>query len=257
MSLSVVMVGSGNVATHISKRLNNQGVNILQVYSRTEESARLMAEKLSAEWTTDPKSLNSEADLYFLALKDSVLADFLIKSGLKNKLLVHCSGSLGISILSPYSNQYGVLYPLQTFSKSREINLEKIPIFIESSNAETEKKIFQLAKSISTSVNKATSSQRLQLHMAAVFACNFVNHMYTIAGEIMETSGFGFDYLEPLIRETCEKALRLHPREAQTGPAVRNDRNIIEKHLHTLEYDANLRLLYERLTQHISNFHKK
>ena len=257
MSLTVVMVGAGNVATHISKRLASQGFEILQVYSRTEESARLLADGLSTEWTTDPDMLNQEADFYFLALKDSVLADFLDQSGLKDKLLLHCSGSLNISILAPFSNNYGVIYPLQTFSKSRDVNLAEIPVFIESSDAVTEMEILRIAESISNCVRVATSGQRMQLHMAAVFACNFVNHMYAVAEGILEKSGFGFEYLETLIRETFEKALTLNPKEAQTGPAVRNDRNIVEKHLQSLEYDASLRLLYERISQHISTFHKK
>lgn len=257
MSFSVVIVGAGNVATHISKRLKSQGIRISQVYSRTEESAKSLANMIDAEWTTDPKALDLNAKCYFLALKDSELYDFLNNSVLRDKLLIHCSGSLDVSVLAPFTRKYGVIYPLQTFSKSREINVGTIPLFIEASDSETEIEILTLALKISTWVNHASGIQRMKLHIAAVFACNFVNHMYSIAGNLLESSGFGFEIIQPLIRETTEKVHYLSPKDAQTGPAVRNDFNIIEKHLTSLLPDTELIHIYEQLSQHISTFHQK
>ncbi|GAP69311.1 predicted oxidoreductase [Bacteroidales bacterium 6E] len=257
MSFSVVMIGAGNVATHIAKRLKNQGVRITQVYSRTEETAMTLADSMLSEWTTDPRAIDQQADVYFLALKDSVLVDFLDISGLKDKLLVHCSGSLDISLLARYSSRFGVVYPLQTFSKSREVETGEIPVFIEASDSETEREIFQLAQKISNQINRATSRQRMRLHIAAVFACNFVNHMYALADQIVVSTGFGFEILQPLIQETSEKIRYLHPKDAQTGPAVRNDRNIIESHLDCLRQDGDLSKVYELLSQHIFTFQQK
>lgn len=257
MSLNFVFIGAGNLATHLSQELLNAGYSILQVYSRTESSAKELAEKLNTTFTTLPGEINSDTDIYFVALKDSAFAEILSKVDFQNKLVVHCSGSLPISVLGEYSNNIGVLYPLQTFSKQREVNFAEIPVFIEANSKKNEEILFQIGHQISNSVTLINSEKRKALHIAAVFACNFVNHLYAISSEILKEKEISFDVLKPLINETASKVMEMEPQKAQTGPAVRFDTNIISKHLKELEKKPNFAELYNSISKSIFEFHQQ
>lgn len=257
MSLNFVFIGSGNLATHFSQALSKAGNSILQVYSRTELAAKELAEKLETSYTISPGEISPHADVYFVALKDSAIADVLPHINFQNKLVVHCSGSMPLSVLKKYSTNIGVFYPLQTFSKQRTINFAEIPVFIEANSTMNEEILFQIGRQISNSVSLLNAEKRKYLHVAAVFACNFVNHFYTISAEILNEKEIPFDVLKPLILETTAKVMEMEPAKAQTGPAVRFDENIISAHLNELKGKRNFAELYNSISKSIFEFHQQ
>jgi len=257
MSLNFVFIGAGNLATHLSQAIVKSGNNLLQVYSRTESSAKELAEKLNTSYTTSLNEINIDADIYFVALADSAFSEILPQINFQNKLVVHCSGSLPLSVLEKYSANFGVFYPLQTFSKQREVNFAEIPVFIEANSKENEAVLFQIGRQVSNSVTILNSEKRKYLHIAAVFACNFVNHFYTISAEILKEKEIPFDVLKPLILETAKKVQEIEPVKAQTGPAVRFDENIISSHLEELKGVRNFAELYKSISKSIFEFQQQ
>ncbi len=257
MSHRIVFIGAGNLATRLSSELKKNGCIIEQVYSRTFASASALGQLLQSGYTSTPEAVIRDADIYFIALKDSAIENVLPHISVGNNLLVHCSGSLSISWLSKYAVNYGVFYPLQTFSKHREVNFMQIPVFVEGSSKRVEDILLRLAKSISSKASVLDSERRLFLHIAAVFSCNFVNYFYTIAADMLQAKNIQFDVLHPLINETASKVLEMQPIEAQTGPAVRYDRNIINKHMDVLEEYPEFRELYKIVSDSIHQYHKK
>lgn len=253
--VTIVLVGAGNLATHLGKALVRAGYDILQVYSRTEDSARNLAGMLDAGYTTSAGRLVNDASLYIVSLKDSVVPELLpeITAGRERALFVHTSGSTPMDIWEGKAGRYGVLYPLQTFSKQRDVSFAEMPILLEASDQECYSVLETLAKKLSEKVLPATSEQRKYIHLSAVFACNFVNRMYAIGEKILREHGLPFELLLPLIDETARKVHELPPRLAQTGPAVRYDRNIIERHLELLSDHPGLREMYEQISKNIYN----
>lgn len=257
MSPNFCFIGAGNLASHLAVELNEKAGKVIQVYSRTEESARTLAEKIGADFTSQTENITSAADIYFVALKDSAVSEVLSRVDFLNKPLIHCSGSLPLSALDGFSSKTGVLYPLQTFSKGRPVDFSKIPVFVEANNRETLQLVQTLAETISEKVTSLDSEKRKSLHISAVFACNFVNHFYSLAAEFLESMNIEFDVLHPLIAETARKAIGMHPRKAQTGPAVRYDENIIDDHLTQLATFPELKELYSSISKSIFEHHKK
>lgn len=257
MSFKICFIGAGNLATHLSTALQNNGYNILQIYSRTVESAATLANSLGCNYTTSTKEICTVADLYIVALKDSAVSEVLAKINFQNKLVVHCSGSLPLTVLEKYSANIGVFYPLQTFTKNRTIDFSKIPTFIEANFEKNENILLEIARTISNEVSVLNSEKRKSLHISAVFACNFVNHMYAVAAEFLETNNISFDVLKPLIQETAQKVQELNPKNAQTGPAVRFDENIINDHLSQLKDYPQYEELYNSISKSIFEFHQE
>ncbi len=257
MTISVTIIGAGNVATHLAKALSKNEFVIKQVYSRTVESAAVLATKLQAEFTNETGKIDTSADMFFVALKDSVIDEVLSEIDFKNKLLVHCSGSLPLSVLNKHSKNRAVFYPLQTFSKERKIDFRSVPVFIEANTRENEKQLLEIARKLTNTVSVANSETRKQLHISAVFACNFVNHFYTISAELLKAKGISFDVLKPLIKETAQKIETVPPEKAQTGPAVRFDENIISSHLAELKGESDYEELYRLVSKSIFEHHKK
>ena len=253
--MKVVIVGSGNVATHLSLAMASlEGIEICQVYSPTEAHAQILAERLNCDFVTDPTQIRKDADVYLFALKDQALETVIRAVPANNGLWLHTSGSMPMQVFAGYTERYGVLYPLQTFSKSREISFQGIPLFIECHREEDKNCLEDLARRLSGKVCELSSEKRRSLHLAAVFACNFTNHIYALAEEILAKEGLSRDYLFPLIDETAAKVHELPAQEAQTGPAIRYDENIINKHLGMLADDPDVQTLYRLLSQSI---HKK
>ena len=253
--MKVVIVGSGNVATHLSLAIASlEGIEICQVYSPTEAHAEILAERLNCDFVTDPTQIRKDADVYLFALKDQALETVIRAVPANNGLWLHTSGSMPMQVFAGYTERYGVLYPLQTFSKSREISFQGIPLFIECHREEDKNFLEDLARRLSGKVCELSSEKRRSLHLAAVFACNFTNHIYALAEEILAKEGLSRDYLFPLIDETAAKVHELPAQEAQTGPAIRYDENIINKHLGMLADDPDVQTLYRLLSQSI---HKK
>ncbi|MFV0590383.1 MAG: Rossmann-like and DUF2520 domain-containing protein [Draconibacterium sp.] len=257
MSLNFCFIGAGNLATHLSFALNKRAGSVIQVYSRSVESAQSLAKKLGTSFTTSIKEITPDADVYFIALKDSVISDVLAEIDFQNKLVVHCSGSLSMTILKDFSLNHGVLYPLQTFSRMRSMDFAQIPVFIEANNTENQETLITLAREISGKVTTMDSAHRKSLHIAAVFACNFVNHFYTLAAEFLDSQDIPFNVLHPLIMETAMKVQEMPPKVAQTGPAVRFDESIINDHLQVLEKYPEKQALYNLISRSIFEHHQK
>lgn len=252
--MKVTLIGAGNLATQLGKSLKKAGVIISQVYSRTEDSARTLGELLEAEWLTDIKALRDEADIYIFSVKDSVLCE-LISEACKSrgeKLFLHTAGSMPMSCFEGKALHYGVFYPMQTFSKTKDVDFERIPVFIEGNSIETEDVIRSLANKLTQRVIRLSSVDRKYLHLAAVWTCNFTNYCYTVASDILGEHGIPFDVMLPLINETTEKIQKISPKEAQTGPAVRGDRNVMSKQLELMNGKEDLQELYKMLSKGIN-----
>lgn len=230
-----VIIGAGNVATHMALEMQRVGLEIGQVYSRTEMSASELAGKLGCSWTTSIDELRSDADFYLFCVKDAVLPGLLSRMKPNKGIWIHTAGSVPMDIFRMYTTRYGVLYPLQTFSKNREVDFRGIPLFVEASGEEVERILLELAGCLSDNVQTLSSEKRKTLHLAAVFACNFTNHMYSVATQLLEEKGISYNVLLPLIDETAAKIHQLKPVDAQTGPAVRYDENIIHEHVSQLK----------------------
>jgi predicted short-subunit dehydrogenase-like oxidoreductase (DUF2520 family) len=249
---NVVLIGAGNLATQLALSLFEKGIQVKQVYSRKIESAAELAGKVNASFTNNLSQLLPEADLYVIAVKDSAIQEVLenLQIG-ESKLIVHTAGSVPMNILEGFSSNYGVFYLLQTFSKSRKIEFSDIPICIEANHPSNLMNLENLGEKLSTSVNQINSDERKTLHLAAVFANNFVNHFYTLAADILHDKKLDFDLLKPLIRETAQKVESIQPADAQTGPARRNDQTIINAQLKMLQDKPELQKIYSFATESI------
>ena len=255
--MNAVIIGSGNLATHLAIALHEKGITISQIYSRTTSNAELLSQKLNCKFTIHTAEIDKNADIYFYALKDSSFHSVLKKFRAPKAIHVHTSGSISMKDFYGYAENYGVFYPLQTFSKKKEIDFSNIPICIEANSDKVEKVLQNLASLLSNNIYILSSEQRKKVHLAAVFACNFTNYMYDIAHDIVLSAGVEFDILKPLIAETAQKIETLSPREAQTGPAVRYDENTINKHLILLERNTHWHAIYLKLTKNIYLRHQK
>ncbi|MDM8159421.1 DUF2520 domain-containing protein [Labilibaculum sp. K2S] len=256
MIQKVVMIGAGNLATQLSLALHENGIDILQVYSKTVESAKALAGKLDCSFTISVKKIEKNADLYIFAVSDKALQPILDKWSVPIGNSVHTAGSIPVDIFENYTENYGVFYPLQTFSKERKVDFSNIPICIESNSLELRTDLIELAAKISNSVHLINSEQRKQLHLAAVFTCNFTNHMYCIGQKLLQEKDVDFELLKPLIAETAQKVLQLDPMSAQTGPAVRFDEEIMSSHEKALKNTPVFQKLYRFVSESIYKMHK-
>lgn len=246
------MAGAGRVARHLAVALHQRGHEIMLVMSRHVEHARLLAEQVGARHGTfSSPPLLPEADIMIYAVSDHALAEVITLLPPEEMLALHTAGSMPMDIFKGKAEHYGVLYPLQTFTEDRAINMREVPLCIEANTPENEEKLRMLALSLSGRVLRATSQQRLFLHLAAVWVNNFTNHLYALADDLLQQQDLSFDLLHPLIEETTAKAFSLGPRQAQTGPAVRNDENVIKKHLELLSCSPELQTLYRLLSDSI------
>lgn len=248
--MNIVVIGSGNVATHLAKSLHGTGCTILQVYSRNIAHARQLSERVDAKAINNFREITLSADFYIFSVSDGALPEILPQISQNKGTWLHTAGSIPMNIFEPYVQHFGVIYPLQTFSKHREINLSQVPFFIEGCSDKTVKKVELLIKRLSLKVQHLSSQKRKHLHLAAVFACNFVNHLYALSEKIVSEQEIDFNVLKPLIMETAEKVQSMSPREAQTGPAIRNDSTVIDKQIELLD-DVNRKMIYRFLSESI------
>jgi predicted short-subunit dehydrogenase-like oxidoreductase (DUF2520 family) len=230
----IVFIGAGNVATHLSQALQKAGTEIEQVYSRTIGSAELLARKLDCDYTSDLSRISPKADLYIFSVSDGALVQVLNDFPFRDAFAVHTSGSMPIELLAKAGFKGGVFYPLQTFSKIIKPEFSSIPLCLEACNEGFLSRLHVLASTISEDVRYINSEQREIIHLAAVFACNFTNHLYNISHELLSAGNISPDILFPLIDETIRKAKIHHPANVQTGPAMRKDYEIMNKHINRL-----------------------
>lgn len=251
--ISIVIIGSGNVAQHlIAAFLQSNEIELIQVFSRQKEKVLHL---LSPDKIVSDYSEIKQANVYLIAVSDNAIAEVSAKLPFENCLVVHTSGSMFMEILAD-KNRRGVFYPLQTFTKNKAVDFSIIPICLEAENENDFATLKTVAQSISSVVESISSEQRKALHVAAVFVCNFVNHLYLMGQEICEEHHLPFELLQPLILETAEKITHLSPKEAQTGPAKRNDTTTINAHLQLMT-DANKKEIYQLLTKSIIDHGKK
>lgn len=256
---AVSFIGSGNLAWHLAPALDNTDYQVREVYSRNPAHAAALVEKLyEADIKASLDFSTSGSRIFIIAVPDdqiiTVAQEIILPD---DAILLHTSGSRPLSTLGYAATSYtGVFYPLQTFTKSKKVDFKEIPIFIESDDAQVESVLTAMGKMISRQVYKISSHERKALHVAAVFASNFTNHMLTIARDLMKDNNLSFDFLKPLIAETINKSFVIGPEAAQTGPARRGDFEILDKHMEFLQHDETLALLYKTISQHIIDRHE-
>ncbi len=250
---NIVLIGAGNVATQLGLALKEAKHTIVQVYSKRKSSADSLAKLLNCESTNSSEKIIKTADIYIIAVNDDAITDVVKQLQLSNQTVVHTSGSVEMNILKPSSKNYGVFYPLQTFSKNKKAKFKTIPICLEANNTNTLKALQSLGKSISNNVQIINSEQRKFIHLAAVFACNFTNHFYSIASDILESKKLSLDILKPLIEETANKIKTNSPSTIQTGPAIRGDTKTMDNHLKLLS-NTEYKKLYKLMSMSIIQF---
>lgn len=251
--ISIVLIGSGNVAQHLIAAFSeSKDVALVQVMARNPASLEHL---VAADNICSDYEQIKEADVYLIAVSDNAIASVSSQLPFQNRLVIHTSGSMPLEVLDG-KNRRGVFYPLQTFTKNKAVNFKEIPICLESENEEDYNRLQQLARAISDVYQPISSEQRKALHVAAVFVCNFVNHLYGIGELICKENELPFALLQPLIAETAHKIQTLSPEAAQTGPAKRNDTLTINNHLAFLTDDNQIEL-YKLLTKSIIDHGKK
>ena len=251
MMISVVILGAGNVATHLFKAFNKaENINVNQWYNRHLKSIDAYKNKVNV---TDDLTQLKDADVYVIAVSDDAVSELTNEIPFENKLVAHTSGSLSVYDINK-KHKRGVFYPLQTFSKDAEMDFKNVPICVETIKKNDYPLLKELAITIGSPVKKINSDQRRVLHLAAVFVNNFTNQLYRIGHEITESEGAEFDLLKPLIFETAKKVQGLSPYMSQTGPAKRHDKKTIKKHIKSLESEHH-KAVYELLTASIQQTH--
>lgn len=251
--VDIVILGAGNVSLHLCKAFSTlEKIAIKQVYSRSRRSLEQIP--VTIDTTTNISELKN-APLYIIAVPDDAIKGLSEDIPFSDKLVVHTSGCVSMDELSD-KNRKGVFYPLQTFSKNRNLNFKEVPICIESGTNEDLDLLMEIGNNISDHVEVIDSEKRAKLHLAAVFVNNFVNHLYKIGQNLLEKDSLSFDLLKPLIKETSSKVMQIEPEEAQTGPAMRNDLKTIENHLNLLNNNTN-KEIYQLLSKTIKQTYGK
>lgn len=251
--LKITIIGAGNVATHLAHALARTHV-IEGIFSRNINNANEITKKTGGVAFNQLSEIPKKSDIYIISVSDDAIA------GITNHLtdiegvVTHTSGSTPMEALNGIA-RHGVFYPFQTFSKHKDVNMSEVPLLIEANNSDDKTLLMKVASSISDNVSEATSQQRLKLHIAAVFACNFTNHMYVIAEEILNNASLSFNLLHPLLIETANKACTASPLTAQTGPAVRGDRGVINLHIDMLSSNKEQQDIYRKLSESIAEKH--
>ena len=249
--MKIVIIGSGNVAYHLAKAFTQNNIKVSQIFGRNEVELSKISSEFNIPFSTDQLE---DAEFYIIAVSDSAVENVseLIKN--ENTLVAHTSGSLPMEILKG-NYRKASFYPLQTFSKTKNLEYSKIPFFIEAENQIDEKSLFELASIISENVETSDYEKRKYIHLTAVFACNFVNHLFARAKEISDSQHLDFNYFIPLIDETVEKIHHLEPKSAQTGPAVRGDERILKLHEELITHDEHLKI-YNTMNESIQKMYQ-
>jgi predicted short-subunit dehydrogenase-like oxidoreductase (DUF2520 family) len=251
----ITLLGSGNVAHHLCRAFALNKIPLHQLYSRNTIKGKELADFSKTTYISDINGL--DADMYIFAVSDSAVPALLSGRKWNNKLLVHTAGSVPTDIFKPYSDHYGVIYPLQTFSSFRKINYHDVPFVVDSSDLSAAQILKKLCSALSCKVYAMDSEKRLMLHITAVFINNFVNHMFSIGKKLNVENNIQFDIYQPLIEETVAKILEADPLESQTGPARRNDKAVMELHINKLKNHPDWQKIYTFVSSSIANMYAK
>jgi len=255
--MKIVLSGTGNMGAQLGQNLIKKGFGIHQLYGRSADKTKKLAEKLGCDFTTSLDSIKKDGDIYIIAVSDKAIQEISEKLKLGNAVVVHTAGSVDMNILMGCSNNYGVIYPLQTISENTEISFSDIPVCIEANNECAMKTIKILADKLSNHVFLVDSEKRKFLHIAGVMVNNFTNFMYSLANELAEKKGFDFEILKPLILETANKVLKNDPKAVQTGPAIRNDVQTISSHINLLNDFPDHQKIYSFVTECMQQYYLK
>lgn len=248
--MEIVIIGTGNAATVLGRKLKAAGHNIVQIFGRNAADASALAYELDTESTAYWSVVSRSADIYILAVSDIAISEIVDELQLFQKPIVHTAASVSKNVLQAASDHYGVFYPLQSLKKSATRSPD-IPIIIDASDKATLNQLMALASTITTTVVQAGDAERAKLHLAAVFCNNFVNHLYVLMQQYCAAEGLDFDLLKPLIQETAARIEAMPPAAAQTGPAFRHDETTINKHRELLQQHPQLKAFYDLFTQSI------
>ena len=252
----ISFIGAGKVSGALCRQMHMSGCKIQRIVTRSGKSGPALALLCNASWSSKYDFSDSE-DLIIVAVPDDKLSEILTRIKCPvNTVVAHTAGSLGLDVFPASLKHTGVFYPLQTFSENRNISFRDLPLFLEASDAYSSGILKDVAESIGSKVHFIVTEQRRLLHVAAVFACNFTNHMLTAGKQITEKAGFSFKVLEPLINETVVKALEAGPEHSQTGPAYRSDKGTIKRHIDLLSFSPELQGIYKEVTKSIMKFYK-
>jgi len=254
--MEIVIIGAGNVAHCFGHLLKIHGHQIRQVISRKKEHAQELAEMLQAQASSDLLDINVEADVYLLAVSDAAIPELNDELRLGKRIVAHTAGAVSLDAINRISTHTGVLYPLQSIRKEHK-TYPPIPIMLEASNDEVQRRLQSLAQSIASRIEIINSRQRLQLHLAAVLCNNFTNHLIARAKVYCEQESLDFTLLQPIIKETFERLEKYPAESVQTGPALRGDTRTMELHRQLLDNDPQLQLMYKVLSESIYQFHAK
>lgn len=250
----IVIIGAGRLATHLGSAFVKNGLKVVQIYNRTPEKGRKLAERLGASFTDKFREIRLNADIYILAVSDSVLEELASRLRLKNKCVVHTSGTMELEILAPISSNTGVFYPVQTFSPNRRIDFSMIPVCIEANSKSTERYLTFYAQKITRKIYYLNSERRQLLHLGAVFGSNFTNFIYAVTEELLGSGGIPFELLEPLILQTARNIKHGNLIHSQTGPAARGDMKVLEKHREMLADHPDFLEIYNLITENIIKY---
>ena len=240
--MNIVVIGTGRLGTNLAQALRDAGHDVTIVRGRA----------VTVDSGGDPP-LPQTADAFIIAVKDDVLEDVIVRAtkGREDQLFLHTAGSMPMSAFSDYCRRYGVFYPMQTFSKETIVSFNDIPLFLEADSTETLDVLSELARTLSSHIYHLSTDDRRYLHLAAVFACNFANHCMALSADVLGRIGIPFDVMLPLIDQTVRKLHTMSPVDAQTGPAVRHDNNVIIGQHHLLDDNPKMQNVYDLLTNSI------
>ncbi len=251
--MKIVIIGTGNVATVLGKKLTTAGHSIMQVYGRNREAAMTLANQFSATACSSIEAIEQEAELYIAAIADSALTDIAAHLQLQNQLLVHTAGAVSINIFKEVSANYGVFYPFQSIRKEIE-PMPELPIMVDANTTAAKEQLLSIAKTISQKVSIANDAARMRYHLCAVVTNNFSNYLNVLAADYCHRNGLDFSNLLPLFDESARRMHYFSPRQVQTGPAIRKDTATMQRHLALLKDDPALAVLYQVFSDEIKRY---
>lgn len=250
----IVILGAGNVGYQLAWHLHNSGQQIVQIFGRHLPSAKWIGNLMDIPCTNSYDEIKKDADIYLVTVKDDAIMEVAANLKLNGQVIAHTSGSVPGSVLKNVSPNYGIFYPLQTMSKNVSVDFSVIPVCVDAANEETLQTLRNLADTLTNHIIEVNDEQRFAIHLAAVFANNFTNHLFSIAQVILEQSGLSFEIFKPLINETVRKIQNHDPVNVQTGPAIRHDSLTIQRHLDYLKKDGRFADIYKMLTDDIQKW---
>ncbi|MEI7500650.1 MAG: DUF2520 domain-containing protein [Bacteroidota bacterium] len=250
----IVLIGAGNLATHLGMALYRNKFNVVQVYNRSPLKGRKLAAKVGAEFIADIRTITLNADIYILAVTDTVIGEIAMKLTLKDQLVVHTAGTIDMNVLAEASENIGVFYPVQTFSGRRKVDFKRVPLCLEANSKYSESQLTDFANIISRNVRLVDSTNRKIIHLSAVFASNFTNFMNVIAEDLLNDHEISFKLLKPLIKRTFQNIKSDNLFRYQTGPAFRGDGQVLQKHRELLSAHPEYLELYNLISNNIIKY---